>query len=232
VVFQTTGTRADFSLRAGEVLGLTSLRGEGVEALEEELTGMLPLPAGCLHMDGNDVTGLEIAGLRRLGLSYVPSDRMGRGSSPSSPLAANVIPYRVGQLSRRGLLRKGNVRRHFSDLKRRYGLAGEARQRLATLSGGNIQKLILARELELGPRVLVLAEPSWGLDLEARRLLYRLIADAAGQGTAVILLTTEPLELFEVCTRIGALAGGRLRALKPTAEWTPESLGRVLLELE
>jgi simple sugar transport system ATP-binding protein len=137
----------------------------------------------------------------------------------------------VGQLSRRGLLRRGSVRQYFSALKQRYGLAGEARQRLATLSGGNIQKLILARELELGPRVLILAEPSWGLDLEARRLLYRLIGEAAGQGTAVILLTTEPLELFEVCTRIGALTGGQLRALKPTAEWTPESLGRVLLEL-
>ncbi len=231
VVFQTSGTRADFSLRAGEVIGLTSLRGEGVEALEEELTGMLPLPAGCLHMDGRDVTGLDIAGLRRLGLSYVPSDRMGRGSSPSSPLTANLIPYRVGQLSRRGLLRRSRVRQYFADLKQRFGLAGEARQRLATLSGGNIQKLILARELELGPRVLVLAEPSWGLDLEARRLLYRLIADAAGQGTAVVLLTTEPLELFEVCTRIGALTSGTLRALKPTAEWTPESLGRVLLGL-
>ena len=231
VVFETRGTRADFSLRAGEVLGLTSLRGEGVEALEEELTGMLPLPAGCLHMDGLDVTGFGIAGLRRRGLSYVPSDRLGRGSSPLSPLAANVIPYRVGQLSRRGVLRRQSVRRHFSELQQRYGLAGEARQRLATLSGGNIQKLILAREIELGPRVLVLAEPSWGLDLEARRLLYRLIADSARNGTAVIVLTTEPLDLFEVCTRIGALAGGRLRALKPTGEWTPETLGRVLLEL-
>jgi simple sugar transport system ATP-binding protein len=231
VVFETKDTRADFSLRAGEVLGLTSLRGEGIEALEEELTGMLPLPAGCLHMDGRDVTGLDIAGLRRLGLSYVPSDRMGRGSSPLSPLTANVVPYRVGELSRRGVFRRRTLRQHFSQLKQRYGLAGEARQRLVTLSGGNIQKLILAREIELGPRVLVLAEPSWGLDLEARRILYRLIGETARNGTAVIVLTTEPLDLFEVCTRIGALAGGRLRAIKPTSEWTPESLGRVLLEL-
>lgn len=231
VVFETQGTRADFTLRAGEVLGLTSLRGEGVEALEEELTGMFPLPEGCLRMDGRDVTGLGIAGMRHLGLSYVPSDRLGRGSSPLSPLTANVIPYRVGELSRRGLLRRRNVRRHFAALKQRYGLAGDERQRLATLSGGNIQKLILAREIEAGPRVLVLAEPSWGLDLEARRLLYRLIGETADRGTAVIVLTTEPLELFEVCTRIGALAGGRLRELKPVSEWTPESLGRVLLEL-
>lgn len=231
VVFETRGTRADFSLRAGEVLGLTSLRGEGAEALEEELTGMAPLPAGCLHMDGRDVTGWEIADLRRLGLSYVPSDRMGRGSSPLSPLASNVIPYRVGQLSRRGLLRRKNVGNYFHDLKRRYGLAGEAGQKLVTLSGGNIQKLILAREMEHGPRVLILAEPSWGLDLEARRILYRLIRDSARQGTAVVVLTSEPLELFEVCTRIGALAGGQLRALKPVDQWTPESLGRTLLGL-
>jgi len=231
VVFETRGTRADFTLRAGEVLGLTSLRGEGAEALEDELTGMSPLPEGCLHMDGRDVTHRDIADLRRLGLSYVPSDRLGRGSSPLSQLASNVIPYRVGQLARRGLLRRGSVRAYFHELKTRFGLAGEAGQRLVTLSGGNIQKLILAREMEHNPRVLILAEPSWGLDLEARRILYGLIRKSARQGTAVVLLTSEPLELFEVCTRIGALAGGRLRALKPTAEWTPESLGRVLLGL-
>jgi simple sugar transport system ATP-binding protein len=138
----------------------------------------------------------------------------------------------VGQLARRGLLRRRSVRAYFHELKKRYGLAGEAGQRLVTLSGGNIQKLILAREMEHGPRVLILAEPSWGLDLEARRILYRLIRESARAGTAVVLLTSEPLELFEVCTRIGALAGGRLRALKPTTEWTPESLGRVLLGLE
>jgi len=231
VVFETRGTRADFKIRAGEVLGLTSLRGEGAEALEEELTGMSPLPEGCLHMDGRDVTGHDIGELRRLGLSYVPSDRLGRGSSPQSPLASNVIPYRVEQLTRRGLLRGRSVRAYFRELKVRFGLAGEAGQRLVTLSGGNIQKLILAREMELGPRVLILAEPSWGLDLEARRILYGLIRRAARQGTAVVMLTSEPMELFEVCTRIGALAGGRLQAIKPVAEWTPESLGRVLLGL-
>jgi len=231
VVFETRGTRADFQLREGQVLGLTSLRGEGAEALEDELTGMAPLPAGCLHLDGHDVTGHPIANLRKLGLSYVPSDRMGRGSSPLSPLASNLIPYRVAQLASRGLLRRRSIRSWFSDLKRRYGLAGEAGQKLVTLSGGNIQKLILAREMEHGPRVLILAEPSWGLDLEARRILYGLIRQAARQGTAVILLTSEPLELFEVCTHIGALAAGRLQALKPVDEWTPEALGRVLLGL-
>ena len=231
VVFETRGTRADFTIKAGEVLGLTSLRGEGAEALEEELTGMSPLPEGCLHMNGRDVTGHDIGELRRLGLSYVPSDRLGRGSSPQSPLASNVIPYRVEQLTRRGLLRGRSVRAYFRDLKARFGLAGEAGQRLVTLSGGNIQKLILAREMELGPRVLILAEPSWGLDLEARRILYGLIRKVARQGTAVVMLTSEPLELFEVCTRIGALADGRLQSLRPLSEWTPESLGRVLLGL-
>jgi len=177
------------------------------------------------------VTSLDIAALRRLGLSYVPSDRMGRGSSPLSPVASNVIPYRVGQLANRGFLRRRTIRNYFQDLKKRYGLAGEAGQRLVTLSGGNIQKLILAREMEHGPRVLILAEPSWGLDLEARRILWKLIRQSALHGTAVVVLTSEPLELFEVCTRIGALAGGQLRALRPVEDWTQESLGRVLLGL-
>jgi len=229
VLFETRGTRADFTLRAGEILGLTSLRGEGAEALEEELTGMSPLPAGCLHMDGHDVTNQDIGALRRRGLSYVPSDRMGRGSSPQSPLASNVIPYRVNELAPRGFLRRRTIRGYFHELKAKFGLAGEPGQRLVTLSGGNIQKLILAREMEQGPRVLILAEPSWGLDQEARTILYDLIRQVARGGTAVVVLTSEPLELFEVCTRIGALAHGRLQALRPTAEWTPESLGRVLL---
>lgn len=232
IVFQTRGTRADFQLHPGQILGLTSLRGEGAEALEGELTGLSPLPEGTIEMLHHDVTGLSIGALRKLGLSYVPSDRMGRGSSPESPVGANVIPYRVEQLSPKGFLRRRSVRTWFNDLKRQYGLAGESSQRLVTLSGGNIQKVILAREMEWGPRVLILAEPSWGLDVAARKILYRLIREVASKGTGVVVITSEPLELMEVCTDIGALVGGSLRALKPTRQWTREALGQVLLGLD
>jgi len=228
-VFQLQGSRADFDVRPGEILGLTSLRGEGAEELEEELTGLAPLPEGRLFLAGADVTGQTIGQLRKRGLSYVPSDRMGRGSSPQSPLASNVIPYQVGRLAPGGLLRRRSVRSYFRGLAERFSLQGEPGQKLVTLSGGNIQKLILAREMDHGPRVLVLAEPSWGLDQEARRELYRLIRVAASKGSAVVIVSSEPQELQEVCTRIGVLRGGKLRADRPTASWTSESLGRELL---
>ncbi|MEI8096156.1 MAG: ATP-binding cassette domain-containing protein [Spirochaetales bacterium] len=228
-VFVARGTRADFSLRAGEILGLTSLRGEGAEDLEEELTGLSPLPEGQLFLGGTDVSQHSIAGLRRLGLSYVPSDRMGRGSSPHSPLASNVIPYQATRLAPGGILRRASVRGYFRSLAKRFSLQGEPGQKLVTLSGGNIQKLILAREMDQGPRVLLLAEPSWGLDLEARRELYRLIRLAARKGSAVVILSSEPQELLEVCTRIGVLRAGRLQGERPTSQWSLESLGRELL---
>jgi simple sugar transport system ATP-binding protein len=228
-VFAAKGTNADFEVRAGEILGLTSLRGEGAEDLEEVLTGLSPLPHGQLFLGGVEVTHQSIAGLRRLGLSYVPSDRMGRGSSPHSPLASNVIPYQAARLAPGGILRQTSVRGYFRALAHRFGLPGEPHQKLLTLSGGNIQKLILAREMDLCPRVLVLAEPSWGLDQEARRELYRLMREAARQGSAVLVLSSEGQELLEVCTRIGVLREGRLQADLPVDEWTSESLGRALL---
>jgi ABC-type uncharacterized transport system ATPase subunit len=223
------GTRADFELRGGEILGLTSLRGEGAEELEEELTGLADLPEGRLFLAGTDVTTASIAALRRLGLSYVPSDRMGRGSSPYSALASNVIPYQVTRLAPGGILRSHSVRGYFRELAKRFSLQGEPGQRLVTLSGGNIQKLIVAREMDHGPKVLILAEPSWGLDLEARRELYRLIRQAARAGSAILILSSEPQELLEVCTRVGVLREGRLQGIRLVEHWTSELLGRELL---
>ena len=211
---------------------MTSLRREGAEELEEELTGFVRLPRGQIFLGGIDMTGQGIGKWRHRGLSYVPSDRMGRGSSPQSPLVSNVIPYRVSGLAQKGILRRHSVHGFFRDLKTRFGLEGEPGQRLATLSGGNIQKLILARELEACPHVLVLAEPSWGLDQEARQELYRLVRQAARKGTAVLVLSSEPLELQELCTSIGVLYQGNLVALKPTDQWTNESLGKALLGVD
>jgi len=228
-VFMAQGTRADFELRGGEILGLTSLRGEGAEELEEELTGLADLPEGRLFLAGTDVTTASIAALRRLGLSYVPSDRMGRGSSPYSALASNVIPYQVTRLAPGGILRSHSVRGYFRELAKRFSLQGEPGQRLVTLSGGNIQKLIVAREMDHGPKVLILAEPSWGLDLEARRELYRLIRQAARAGSAILILSSEPQELLEVCTRVGVLREGRLQGIRLVEHWTSELLGRELL---
>jgi len=232
VVWERRGTASDFVLHRGEILGLTSLQGEGTEALEEELTGFQPLEAGRHLLLGDDVTNLTIRELRQRGLSYVPSDRMGRGSSPLSALVSNLIPHRAGSLSRKGLLPRRSVWAWFHALQSRYNLSGEAEQRLITLSGGTIQKGILAREIEHGPRVLILAEPAWGLDRAARNVLWSLVRDAAAQGTAVVVLTTDPLELLENCHRVGALRSGALRALRPVSDWNADQLGRVLLGLE
>lgn len=221
--------QVSFQVHRGEIVGLCSLRGEGIEALEEVLAGLEEPDQGTLDLDGQPLHRADIALRRRHGMAYVPSDRIDRGTSAHSSLASNLIPYRLKELSNRGRLRRRGIQEFFQSLKNRFSLAGEARQKLSTLSGGNIQKVILARELEAQPRLLLLADPAWGLDAAARASLYQTLGQAAAGGCAVILLGNEARELAAVCHRLGILYRGRLGPLRPAGAWTADQIDQALL---
>ena len=217
-----------FSVRAGEILGLTGIRQSGIEAIEEVLGGMRRPSAGTITFNGRDLTGLSAHALRRCGVGYVPTDRLLRGASMESSVAENLIVLERKQLQRAGVFLPARVHRYGRRLTEEFGIDGVLHTPLNRLSGGNIQKVILGRELAEHLQLLIICEPSWGLDIRSRELIAERIRSAANAGAAVILISTDMDEVLDFADSVGAFYGGRLSEVVPVAETSRQTLGRLV----
>ena len=217
-----------FNVRAGEILGLTGIRQSGIEAIEEVLGGMRRLAAGTITFNGRNLTGLSPHALRRCGVGYVPTDRLLRGASMESSVAENLIVLERKQLQRAGLFLPARVRRYGRRLTEEFEIDAILHMPLNRLSGGNIQKVILGRELAEHLGLLIICEPSWGLDIRSRRLIVDRIRSAAEAGAAVILISTDMDEVLDFADTVGAFYGGRLSKVVPVAETNRQALGRLV----
>lgn len=205
--------RLSLSLWPGEVLGIAGVDGNGQKHLAEVLAGQRPLAQGRLTIDGSDATQEGVAARRRRGLSYVTDERLGEGTVAGMSVATNLILKDIGQppLWRGGVtlwdkineLARGAVQRH--DIR-----TPSERTPVGRLSGGNIQKVLLARELGEGARIVVFNKPTYGLDLHNTTLARQRIRQAADSGLATLVISTELDELLEVSDRIAVLFQGRL----------------------
>lgn len=218
-----------FELMPGEILGMAGLREEGLEALEDCLSGILPWTSGEVTLNGQKLSPGHPGRFRKAGLGYVPADRMTRGAIPEASILENLIPHQAEALSPGGILQKQRTLPFFRKLQEMMDFQGHPDQPLGELSGGNIQRLILSRELEVQPDVLLLSEPSWGLDLASRRLLHDLLRDLRAQGRGILLLSSDLGELLDLSDRLGVIYRGRLTALKPAQNWAAGELDRGLL---
>ena len=213
---------------AGEIVGLTGIRENGIEAMEDLLAGRLRPSAGEYLIDGVDANGVPAHSLRSLGLRYVPTDRLLRGASVSSSVSDNLIAIRRRELQRGGVLDAGGIRRFAGTLRHSFGIEAALHVPLWQLSGGNIQKVILSRELVGSPRLLVICAPSWGLDFRSRARIIRRIRGAARGGAAVIVISTDVDEVIDLAERIVVLYDGRIAATFAQAEATREAIGRAM----
>jgi ribose transport system ATP-binding protein len=199
-----------FELRAGEVLGLGGLHGQGQSDLLLTLFGARPASAGEVRHDGRAV---KLSGPRaalRRGLAYVSGDRGRAGALAGRPIVENVslamLAKGAARLVSRAAL-QARVKPIMERLKVRFG--GYSRP-LSSLSGGNQQKVILGRALAAQPRIFLLDDPTKGIDVEAKRDLYELIAEIRREGAAVILYSSEDAELLENADRVLVFNGGRI----------------------
>ncbi|ALK98347.1 ABC transporter [Massilia sp. WF1] len=219
-------------LRAGEIVGLAGISGNGQQELLKAISGELRAPrAGSIRLLGQDAGRLDAAARRRLGLGFVPEERLGRGAVPALSLADNALLTGylapAAGMTRRGLVRRGAVREFAAAVIRRFGVkCGGAGAAAASLSGGNLQKFIVGREIGLAPRVMVLAQPTWGVDIGAAMLIRQAIIDLRDQGVAVLVVSEELDELFMMCDRIAVLAKGRLSRAVPVASTSVNQIGR------
>ncbi|MDR1128357.1 MAG: ABC transporter ATP-binding protein [Treponema sp.] len=201
-----------FTVCSGEVLGFAGVGGNGLGTLEAVLGGFLPVSRGRILLRGKDISALKTRSLRKLDLAYVPGDRLSVGTAPGASVAENMMVNRRRGFFPRGLLDGKALSRFTGDLIDRYGIAGKAEQPLRSLSGGNIQKLILAREIDRYRDYIVFSEPTWGLDVSSSRYVYDQIGLLRGRGAAVILISSNMDEILFNADRVLVFCRGAVAA--------------------
>jgi simple sugar transport system ATP-binding protein len=201
------------SVRSGEVLGVAGVAGNGQRELAEAVTGMRPLVAGTVRVGGRELRAGDPRPAIRAGIAHVPEDRLHTGVSPSLSIASNVAlkSYRSRSDSVGPFLRLRRIRDRAVEMIRRYdvktpGPKTPARQ----LSGGNLQKVVLAREFSGQPRVIVSASPTRGLDVGAIETVHAYLREAAASGVAVLLISEDLDEVLTLSDRIAVMYEGAI----------------------
>ena len=230
--FGTDLANVSLAVHAGEIVGIAGVSGNGQAELAALLSGERTLAADdAIRLDGEPIARLDAGARRRRGLAFIPEDRLGRGVVPLMSLRENVI---LTAHTRGGMVRGGMVRRDRADAYARRvidrfdvrctGTGAVAR----ALSGGNLQKFIVGREMELAPRVLVVSQPTWGLDVAAATFIRQSLIDLSREGAAVLVISEELEELLEICDRIAVLYRGRLSEGRNRSEVSVEDLGLMM----
>jgi simple sugar transport system ATP-binding protein len=221
----------DLELRAGEIVGIAGVAGNGQRELAETVVGLRPARAGKVLLRGRDVTAWPVARRIAAGIGYAPEDRLRHGLAPTLSLLDNLTAksYRSAPVGGRFLVRRGEARRAAAELLRRFDVRGaELDAPAATLSGGNMQKLVLARELSADPWLLVAAQPTRGLDLGAAEATRRLLLEQRAAGKALLVSSEDLEELLALSDRLVVLYQGRIMATFAADEADEERIGLLM----
>lgn len=224
--------RANLELHEGEILAIAGVAGNGQRELVEALAGLRPLASGSIRMQGREISHLHIRERSAMGITLIPEDRMGMGLVPNVSVVENAMlrNYRYPE-NRRGLLldyRKLEAYTH--SLVERYQVAvADIHHPVNYLSGGNLQKLLLGRELDLNPRVLVAAYPVRGLDVAAAQAVYDLMLEQRQKGTAILLVLEDLDDIFRLADRVAVMYDGEIKAVLNVSETDIDSIGALML---
>jgi ABC-type sugar transport system ATPase subunit len=217
-----------FEVRAGEILGVGGLPDSGKDGLGEALFGLSPRE-GRVAINGAETPADALASIR-CGMAFVPADRRGAGGLLAMTVADNVVSASLRRFSVAGVLQRAAIRREArAQVARLDARIARLGQKLATLSGGNQQKIILGRSLVTHPRVLILHEPTRGIDVGAKAEIYGILRGIAGEGVAIVLISSEVPELLMNAERVLVLRRGRISGeLRGDAMTEAEILGRAM----
>lgn len=220
------------TVRGGEILGIVGIDGNGQRELAETVVGLREYTDGTISVSGTDMKGLGPAERRRrLGVGYVPEDRQKVGLDLDSDISLNMVlrGFREPPYSRYGWMDFAKIRTHANDLAKRYDVRMRGiGQRVRDLSGGNQQKIILAREIEANPKVLVVSQPTKGLDVGAIEFVQRTLLSQRDEGAGILYISSELDELLLVADRLAVIFKGRIVGELPASEATPEKLGLLM----
>ena len=225
--FGTDLENISLTVNAGEILGIAGISGNGQSELMAALSGETTVEKQAIHLEGTAVGHLNAGQRRAKGLVFVPEERLGRGAVPALSLSRNSLltAHRQG-MKYWGLVRYSKAREFAEKCVARFDVRGGAHSADArSLSGGNLQKFIVGREIMLKPKLMIIAQPTWGVDVGASAVLRQALLDLSRNGVAILVISEELEELFEISDRIGVLAQGRLSSAQPKSETSAESVG-------
>ena len=216
-----------FEVRAGEVLGIAGVSGNGQQELMAALSGEDTRAAWeSIRLFDKPIGNHSPRKRRREGLHFVPEERLGRGAVPTLSLAQNTLLTRTETVSAAGWIDVGAVQLMAANLISRFNVrAGGAGAAAKSLSGGNLQKFIVGREIAANPKLLIVSQPTWGVDVGAAAQIRGELLKLRDAGCAVLVVSEELDELFEICDRLVVIAQGRVSPSVPTAEATIEMIG-------
>ena len=221
----------NLSVHGGEIVGVAGVAGNGQRELAEVIAGMRRRTSGSMTVSGKPTRGGNPLEAIRRGIAYVPEDRLGTGVAPTLSVAENLVlkSYRRPPISTGGLLHHRRIRTNAEEVMTRFNISARGPQSpTRLLSGGNIQKVVLARELSGRPRVLVAASPTSGLDVAATDAVRALLLQAADQGDGVLLISEDLDEILALADRIAVLYGGRITGIVERQKAAVEELGLMM----
>ena len=215
-----------FNIKSGEILGVAGVSGNGQVELANVICGIQQEFNGKVLINSNDVSGKGVKSRKKLNLSYIPENRLGVGLAPGVSVLDNSAIREYFKASYGPHLSKGKMLNYLNDLIKQFSIkAPDVKAEISTLSGGNMQKLLMGRELISNPEVIVAAQPTRGLDVSAVESIHKLIIKQRDEGAAVLLISEDLDELFKLSDRIIVLYEGRIIKEVDIESANIESLG-------
>jgi len=219
----------DIAVAAGEIVGLAGIAGNGQSELFAAISGERPADEpGAVVIDGIAVGLKGIDARRKLGGAFVPEERLGHAAVPGHGLGDNTVlsHHAIGGIVNSGFIAFEKARRMAAKVVGDFDVRTPGADALARkLSGGNLQKFVVGREIVRGPKLLVVDQPTWGVDAGAARVIRQALIDLAAQGAAVLVISQDLDELFAIADRMAVIHEGHVSRLRPTGEWTREAVG-------
>jgi len=223
--------KVSFEVRAGEILVIAGVEGNGQLELEEMIMGLMPVTEGKILLKGQDITALNVKQRKKLGIAHIPSDRHKRAMLGGFSLEENLLLGRQfrPEWVKRGVILQRELRKACNDLIASFQIkTAGGQQKMKFLSGGNQQKVVLAREVSADPELVLAAQPTRGLDIGAIEYIHTLLLQLREQGKGILLISAELSEILKLSDRVEVIYEGELRAIRPTEEFTQEELGLLM----
>jgi simple sugar transport system ATP-binding protein len=218
-------------VRSGEILGIAGVAGNGQTELEEVIAGLRKCTGGKVTICGQEVENAFPAEIGALGLAHIPSDRYKMAMLTDFTVAENMVLQRIGEepFARHGWIDWNRVETEAEHLTEEFDVRTPSiKTRAGKLSGGNAQKMVLARELSRNPRVLIAAQPTRGLDVNAEGYVHRRLIEARDSGVAILLISSELYEIFSLSDRIAVMYGGKVMGIVNTEDTNQNEIGLMM----
>ncbi|MFI3257323.1 MAG: ATP-binding cassette domain-containing protein, partial [Spirochaetales bacterium] len=218
------------SVRAGEIVGIAGVDGNGQTELIYAITGLVPVVSGQIFLNGNDITKLSIRKRIEAGVAHIPEDRQKHGFVSEFTVAENSVIknyYKAPYSKKSGILNFSEISKKANEFITNYDIrAGQGAMTVTgSMSGGNKQKLIIAREIELAPDIFIVAQPTRGLDVGAIEYIRKRIITIRDSGAAVLLISFELDEIMNLCDRIATISKGAIVGIFNEGEVSEQEIG-------